>query len=203
MQFFYFYIGDIMVGYDFDKTIYKRDCSVHFFFYMIFTRIYLLLFSPYFLIVFALYGLKWISKKRFKEFMFFFVPFYGKRIYKIVDKFWQKNANGIFDWYSKQKSDDDIIISAGLKFIVEPVAKMLNVKTLIATEFDVKKGKIVGENCYGEEKKIQFEKYFPNQKCTAFYSDSYSDLPMMKISDKAYLVKGETVTDVTEKVKNM
>lgn len=195
-----------MVGYDFDKTIYKRDCSVHFFFYMIFTRIYLLVFFPYYLVVFGLYGMKAIGKKRFKELMFFFVPWYGEKIYKIVDKFWQKNANDIFDWYTKQKQDDDIIISAGLRFIVEPVAKMLNVKNLIATNYDVKTGKIIGENCYGKEKRIQFEKFYPNMRCSAFYSDSFSDLPMMEISDSAYLVKGEKVYDVTntirEKFKN-
>ena len=195
-----------MVGYDFDKTIYKRDCSVHFFFYMIFTRIYLLVFFPYYLVVFGLYGIKAIGKKKFKELMFFFVPWYGEKIYKIVDKFWQKNANDIFDWYTKQKQDDDIIISAGLRFIVEPVAKMLNVKNLIATNYDVKTGKIIGENCYGREKRIQFEKIYPNIHCSAFYSDSFSDLPMMEISDSAFLVKGEKVYDVTktirEKLKN-
>lgn len=187
-----------MVGYDFDKTIYKRDCSVHFFFYMIFTRIYLLIFFPFYLVVFGFYGTKLISKKKFKELMFFFVPWYGEKIHKIVDKFWQKNANDILDWYVKQKSDDDVIISAGLKFIIEPVAKMLNVGTLIATNYDIKTGKILGENCYGEEKKVQFEKLFPNQRCSAFYSDSLSDLPMMKISDKGFLVKGNDVKEVAE-----
>ena len=42
--------------------------------------------------------------------------------------------------------------------------------------------------------------------CSAFYSDSFSDLPMMDISDSAFLVKGEKVYDVTktirEKLKN-
>ena len=63
-----------MKGYDFDKTIYKKDSSTEFFVYMIFSRPYLLLFAPYFLVVFALYGLKLVGKKRFKECMFFFVP---------------------------------------------------------------------------------------------------------------------------------
>ena len=53
-----------MVGYDFDKTIYKRDSSTDFFIYMIFSRPYLLLFLPWFLIVFALYGMKILSKKQ-------------------------------------------------------------------------------------------------------------------------------------------
>lgn len=186
-----------MVGYDFDKTIYKRDCSTDFFFYMIFTRPYLLIFSPWYLVIFALYGLKLIGKKKFKEFMFFFIPMYGERIYKIVDKFWQSNANGILEWYTKQRDYDDIIISAGLRFIIEPVAKLLDVKTLIATNYDIKTGKIIGENCYGKVKEIEFNKLYPNTKLTAFYSDSRSDVPMMKISDKGYLVKGNKLTDIT------
>ena len=91
-----------MVGYDFDKTIYKGDSSTDFFFYMIFSRPYLLLFAPYFLIVFALYGMKIVKKKRFKECMFFFIPWYSN-IEKIVDKFWEKNANKIMKWYPPQK----------------------------------------------------------------------------------------------------
>ena len=185
-----------MVGYDFDKTIYKRDCSTHFFFYMIFTRPYLLLFSPFFLVVFALYGMKIIGKKKFKELMYFFVPWYGEKIHKIVDKFWQRNANDILDWYCKQRDKEDIVVSAGLRFIVEPVTKMLNVR-LIATNFDIKTGKIIGENCYGQAKVTAFEKEFPDVHLSAYYSDSRSDEPMMRISDKGYLVKGNNVTDIT------
>jgi len=186
-----------MVGYDFDKTIYKRDCSVHFFFYMIFTRPYLLIFSLWYLIVFGLYGMKIIGKKKFKELMYFFIPWYGENIHKIVDKFWEKNANDILEWYCKQRDKSDVIISAGLYFIVEPVAKMLNVQKLIATNYDIKTGKIIGDNCYGQAKVVEFRKYFPNEKPTAFYSDSRSDVPMMKISEKGYLVKGNIVTDIT------
>ena len=185
-----------MIGYDFDKTIYKKDCSTHFFFYMIFSRPYLLLFSPWFLIVFALYGMKIIGKKKFKELMYFFVPLYGKRIYKIVDKFWQRNANDLLDWYCKQRAKDDIVVSAGLKFIIEPVAKMLNVR-LIATNYDIKTGKIIGENCYGEAKVRAFNKEFPKVKLSAYYSDSRSDEPMMRISKKGFLVKGNEVSDIT------
>ena len=51
-----------MNAYGFDKTIYKRDSSTDFFKYMLLTRPYLLVFLPWFLIIFALYGCKVISK---------------------------------------------------------------------------------------------------------------------------------------------
>lgn len=185
-----------MIGYDFDKTIYKGDSSTDFFFYMIFSRPYLLLFAPYFLVMFALYGLKLVGKKRFKECMFFFVPWYSN-IEKIVDKFWAKNANKLVKWYMPQKNtDEDIIISASLGFIIKPVIDMLNIKNFLATNYNVKTGKIYGENCYGEEKIKEFKRVYPKAKLEAFYSDSLSDLPVMKIADKAYLVKGEDVKEI-------
>jgi len=177
-----------MNGYDFDKTIYDGDSSTDFFIYMIFHRPYLMLFIPYFLVVLLLYGLKIISKKRVKELLFFFVPWH-KDINKIVDKFWQKHANKIFDWYASQKQSDDIIISASLDFLLEPVMNVLSIKNWMSTKYNVKTGKIEGENCYGEEKLKRFTLEFKNVKLVSFYSDSMSDLPMMRVAKNAYLIK--------------
>ena len=185
-----------MVGYDFDKTIYKRDSSTDFFKYMIFSRPYLLIFAPWFLIVFMLYGLKILSKKTTKECLFFFVPWYRKNIDKIVDKFWSKRANGIKEWYAKQKKEDDVIISASLGFILKPIMDTLNITNWIATNYSVKTGKIYGNNCYGEEKVVQYNKMFAGKQLDAFYSDSLSDLPMMRISKQAILVDGDNLKEI-------
>lgn len=190
-----------MNGYDFDKTIYKTDSSTDFFIYMIFSRPYLLLFLPWFLIVFALYGCKALSKKKTKECLFFFVPWY-KNIDKIVDKFWQKHANGIKEWYAKQKQDDDVIVSASLSFILKPIMETLNIKYWVATNFDTKSGKIEGENCYGEQKIIEYSKMFEIKDLDAFYSDSLSDLPIMEKAKKAYLVDGNKITETNTKEYN-
>ncbi len=185
-----------MIGYDFDKTIYKGDSSTDFFFYMILHRPYLLLFTPWFLVAFALYGMKILSKKRFKESVFFFVPWHSN-IDKLVNKFWAKNANKLVKWYPPQKNtEEDIIVSASLSFIIKPVIEMLNIKYFLATNYNVKTGRIYGENCYGEAKVREMKRVYPKAKLEAFYSDSLSDLPMMLISDKAYLVKGENVTEI-------
>ena len=191
-----------MNAYDFDKTIYKRDCSTDFFIYMIFSRPYLLVFFPWFLLIFTLYGCKAISKKTTKECLFFFVPWYRKRIDKIVDKFWQKHANGIKEWYAKQRTEDDVIVSAGLSFILKPIMETLNIKYWVATNFDTRSGKIDGENCYGEQKIIEFSKLFDLRKLDSFYSDSLSDLPIMKKAKKAYLVDGDKITEIDAKKYN-
>ncbi len=179
-----------MVGYDFDKTIYDGDSTTDFFFYIIFHRPYLLFFVPYFLVVLSLYAIKLISKKRIKQLLFFFIPWH-KNINKIVDKFWQKHANKIFDWYAVQKKEDDVIISASLDFLLKPMMDALNIKNWISTKFDIKTAKIHGENCYGEEKLVRFKKQFGEQELEAFYSDSMSDLPMMKYAKEAFLVKNK------------
>lgn len=184
-----------MVGYDFDKTIYKKDCTQDFFLYMIFTRPYLLLFALWYLIVLALYGMKILSKKKTKECLFFFIPWYSN-IDKIVDKFWAKNANKIQDWYGKQKQDTDIIISASLGFILKPVMNMLNITNWIATNYNVKTGKISGDNCYGQAKLDEFNRLYPKQKLEAYYSDSLSDLPLMKFADKAYFVTDGNIEEI-------
>lgn len=179
-----------MKGYDFDKTIYDGDSTTDFFFYIIFHRPYLLIFIPYFLVVLLCYALKIVSKKQIKQLLFFFVPWH-KNINKIVNKFWQKHANKVFDWYSTQKQPDDIIISASLDFILEPIMDVLAIENWLSTKFDVKTGKIFGENCYGEEKLIRFKNVYSNISLDAFYSDSMSDLPMMKYAKEAYLVKNK------------
>lgn len=190
-----------MTGYDFDKTIYNGDSSTDFFIYMIFSRPYLLLFFPWFLIVLALYGTKLLSKKKTKECLFFFVPWYSN-IDKIVDKFWARNANKIFDWYASQKKDDDLIVSASLSFIIKPVLQTIGITNFLATNYNVRTGKIIGENCYGKQKVVEFERVYKGKKITAFYSDSLSDLPMMKVAGKGFLVEGEKVTELNLKDYN-
>ena len=187
-----------MTGYDFDKTIFDGDSSTRFFVYMILHRPYLLVFAPYFLVVLALYAIKIVSKKKVKELLFFFVPWH-KNIDKIVNKFWQKNANRVFDWYCAQKKDDDLIISASLDFLLKPIMETLAIKNWMSTKYNVKTGKIDGENCYGEEKLRRFNAEYKDVKLDAFYSDSMSDLPMMKVADKAFLVKGKNVKKIKVK----
>lgn len=184
-----------MTGYDFDKTIYKGDSSTDFFFYVVLRRPYLLLFSLWFLIVWAFYWLNCLSKKRTKELLFFFVPWISN-LDRVVDKFWVKNANKIKDWYCNQKKDDDIIISASLSFIIKPVMDMLNIKNWIATNYSVKTGKIFGKNCYGEEKLVEFKRFYPKTNLDAYYSDSISDYPIMKFAKKAFLVDGDKITEI-------
>ena len=143
--------------------------------------------------------MKILSKKRTKECLFFFVPWFRKNIDKIVNKFWSKKANGIKEWYARQRKPDDVIISASLGFILKPIMDTLNIKNWIATNYSIETGKIYGKNCYGEEKVVQFNKMFGEKTLEAFYSDSLSDLPMMRISKQAILVDGDNLKEIDTK----
>ena len=52
------------------------------------------------------------------------------------------------------------------------------------------------------QKIIEFSKLFDLRKMDAFYSDSLSDLPIMKKAKKAYLVDGDKVMEIDAKKYN-
>lgn len=184
-----------MVGYDFDKTIYRGDCTTNFFIYYNLHRPYLLLLFPFYLFVLIFYSLKIIGKKKFKELMFFYLKS-NKNVAKDVDKFWDKNIKKIESWYLAQQKPDDVFVSAGLEFIVKVAMERLNIKSYIATNYNLKTGKIEGKNCYGEEKVNRFKEVYGDITLEAYYSDSLSDLPMMKISNKGFLIKHSKIEEV-------
>ena len=63
---------------------------------------------------------------------------------------------------------------------------------MYATNVDLNTGKIIGENCYGEEKVKRFyQAGYNKDSIDEFYSDSLSDSPLADISKKAYIVIGE------------
>ena len=88
-----------------------------------------------------------------------------------------------------------MIISASPDFLLCDICRRLQVQFLIATRMDGRKGKIDGKNCKGEEKVRRFTQVFGERKIDQFYSDSTADLPMVRISKKAYFVKGKKVVE--------
>ena len=64
----------------------------------------------------------------------------------------------------------------------------------MASVVDKKTGRYSGINCWGQEKVRRFYERFENGKIDSFYSDSYSDAPLAKISKQAYIVKNDKIT---------
>lgn len=178
--------------YDFDETIYNGDSTVDFFLFCLKRHPVLIVFS--FKIVFwgILMKFKIVSLDNFKQKFYLFLK-YIKNIDKELNLFWKKHKDKIKDFYINQKQETDVIISASPEWLLEPICKELNVN-LIASLVNKYTGKMENKNCKGEEKVFRYKKLF-NDKINKFYSDSYSDTPLAKIAQKAYMVKGNKIYD--------
>ena len=179
--------------YDFDNTIYKGDSTADFYFFSLLRHPSIIKYLPSLLCAFLKYYLFKIgTKTQFKEKMFSFLK--SVDIENDLHDFWEKHFKNIKAWYKKSKKDDDVIISASPYFLLEPVCKKLGIKHLIASRVDKKSGKYSGLNCHSDEKVRRFNEEFENAVIHNFYSDSKSDTPLARLSQSAYLVKGDKIS---------
>lgn len=174
--------------YDFDGTIYNGDSSIDFFLHSLRKKKRLIKYLPKTILYFILNKLGKIQTKKFKEVFFSFLKDIND-IDEAVENFWQAYKFKINDFFLENinYSKKVYVISASPEFLLKPyLSKVRNVK-LIATKME-KNGEIKGENCKGKEKlKLLYEaeKEFVIDN---MYTDSISDLPLVKVSNKAYFV---------------
>jgi len=181
-----------MNAYDFDKTIYKKDSSTDFLIYCILKHPKALCRLPSIFAGFVkFFVLKKGRKEDFKEKAFSVLKYCNSEA--DIKAFWEKNSSKIKKFYLSQKREDDVIISASPRFLLEPICTDLGLKHLICTEVDINTGKFFSQNCWGEEKVVRFREIFGDISPDEFYSDSLSDTPMAKISKTAFIVKGEEI----------
>ncbi len=173
--------------YDFDKTIYDGDSSIHFFVYNLKRQPSLVKYFPRQFAAMIKYKAKKISKTEMKTIIYTYFQSI-EDMDKRVGDFWKKHKKNLKLWYLSQRNHDDVIISASPTFLLQPICDELQVH-LIASNVDKKTGENLTENCYGEEKPIRFKEQFDVNQIDTFYSDSYSDDPMAKLAKKAILVK--------------
>ena len=181
--------------YDFDETIYDGDSSIDFFKYALSKNKKCFLIIPKLMIAVILYLLKIKEKEYLKSIFFSFIKYFDN-LDKAVNNFWQINEKKIKAFYLKQKAKNDIVISASPEFLLKPIARKYNFK-LLATKVDTKTGKLLGNNCYGEEKVKRLSELNINV-FSKFYSDSLSDTPLSKLAKQAYIVKKEKIIEWNE-----
>lgn len=179
--------------YDFDNTIYDGDSSIDFLKFISFKNP-LALKGNIGNIILSFLKYKILNKEIeiFKERSFSLIK-YLPNIDEYLDEFWEINSNKIKQWYLTIRKNDDVIISASPEFLLKPIISKLNVN-LIATIMN-DNGTINGVNNKGKEKVIRFNNEYPDGVIDNFYSDSFSDDPLAAIAQKAYLVKGNSITD--------
>ncbi|MBL4868355.1 MAG: HAD family hydrolase [Pseudomonadales bacterium] len=92
-----------------------------------------------------------------------------------------------------------LIITATNKFVTEPIAKRLGVDDLIATDPEIidgrYTGKVSGVPCYQEGKVTRLSAWLKDKPFdlsgSFFYSDSYNDLPLLKLADNPVAVDAD------------
>lgn len=179
--------------YDFDGTIYNGDSTVDFYWYVLKKKPQIIFSLPKQLTGFVLYAFKKIDKTKLKSYFFCFLEKINSEA--LVLDFWKIKQNNIYEWYHKQKTPEDVIISASPEFLLRPICQLLGIQCLIASVVDSKTGVFTGENCYGAEKVRRLYQECGTDAIDHFYSDSVSDSPLAKLAKRAFYVKKGKLID--------
>ena len=182
-----------MNAYDFDKTIYRHDCSVTFYLWCLRHYPRIVRRWPRLICDALLYGRKKLTKHVFMERFYRYlrdVP----DVCAEAERFWDAHQKDMHAWYGKTHQADDLLISASPYFLIKPIADRLDIRYVLASPLNPATGFYEGERCHGEGKVRALRKAYPDARIEAFYSDSLSDTPMAEIAERAYLVHGEQLT---------
>ena len=173
--------------YDFDKTICRDDTEEDFFYYELRHHPINWLYIPYFIRTHILYKRGKIDEPERRHRIYLTLK-HIKDIDKEVLKFWKKRKKKILDWYKKQQKEDDVIVSATPRFLLEPMLIALNIKHYIVSEFDIHTRRFIGPINAGEEKLRRFKKAYNIEEIDNFYTDSLRDTPMLLVAKNAFMV---------------
>jgi len=175
--------------YDFDNTVFRGDSTARFFGFCLRRSPRIARRLPGILGSAVTLLLKKTDKTGFKARLFEFLRDLDDAE-ALVAAFWAKNRGRIKRWYRAQAQADDLVISAGPEFLLRPVCP-----NLIASRVDPKTGAYTGKNCDGEEKLRRYREEYGGAPIDQFYSDSPSDAPLARIARRAYLVRGDKISD--------
>lgn len=180
--------------YDFDNTIYDGDSTIDFYAFCISRDPSLLRFAPAQALALFRYSVGFLDKDGLKENFYSYLRGI-KDIDREVRLFWDKNYKRIKPFYYVLHRPDDVVVSASACFLLSDICARLGIRRLIASEVDIKTGRLLSANCRGAEKLKRLRSAFPNDKIDNFYSDSLSDEPVAKAAAAAYIVKKNDMID--------
>jgi phosphoserine phosphatase len=179
--------------YDFDKTIYPRDSATDFFWYCVRRYPAALLCLPAALGTALVHLWRPELRGKLKEKIYSFLRFVPDPE-AAASAFWDEKMDDIYSWYRERRRDDDLVISASPDFLVGEACRRLGVRFL-CTQMDRRTGRLLSPNCRGREKVRRFRAEYAAAPVEEFYSDSWSDRPMMELADRGFLVKKGRVAD--------
>ncbi len=174
--------------YDWDDTIYRGDSTFGFVKYLYVKYPKTLLSIPRTALCGLLYVLKVMPKLTFKQNLYHMFVFVDD-MEKAVEDYTSSHLDHVKQWYRENQKEDDVVISASPEFLISSFCEKVNIRTCMASKVDMRTGIYDGQNCHGEEKVRRFHEIFPEEKIEEFYSDSYSDTPLARLAEKAFIVR--------------
>lgn len=186
-----------MNGYDFDNTLYRGESPFDFFFFCLKKKKRLVIYLPGILFFFIQYKRVKLPVENLIESVEKIANkiFFDKQLLKkYVEEFWKLNSYKLKQDLIQNIKEEDVIITASPRFLIEGIMDKLNTSNLICTEYNIDYGKIEFV-CYGENKVHKFKEIYPDIELESFYTDSFNDLAMMNFAKIVYLVKGEKILE--------
>lgn len=172
--------------YDFDGTLYDGDSTIDFYKYCLSQKRTILKHFPIQFKGWLGFHIGLYDHTRMKEHYYrFFRDFV---IEDMAERFWDQNIDRIAPWYPERHRDDDVVISASPEFLIKAACRRIGIENVIASPIDVRTGRPIGKNCRDHEKVRRFKEMFGDSRIDEFYSDSDADMPLARLSAKAFKV---------------
>ena len=120
---------------------------------------------------------------------------HGEFLAESIDKLRLPKADQLIQRHREQ-ADQLMIITATNRFIAGPIAPLLGINTILATELEISNGEftgaISGTPCFQEGKITRLRQWLAENnrqpEVITFYSDSINDLPLLQYADKPVAV---------------
>jgi HAD superfamily hydrolase (TIGR01490 family) len=101
----------------------------------------------------------------------------------------------------KKRGEKVMFATSSFSIIIEPLARFLDIDETLATNLEFAQGKttgrIVGNSLFGEKKKDAVAAWLLEHKIdprdTRFYSDSYTDIPLLAFAGEAIAVNPDRI----------
>lgn len=177
--------------FDFDNTIYDGESVFDFFLFCVKEKKSLIKYAPIVFYTTLMYEFGLLSIDKLCELagrMSKIIIANKEDADYLINKFWDIHTRNLKPDYLEQLREDDVIITASPRILIDGIKDKLNTKNIICTEMNIETGKLEFL-CFRENKVKAFKERYPNALVEEFYTDSYNDKPLMEISKKTYLVK--------------
>lgn len=190
--------------YDFDGTLYKGESSFHFARFCLLRKPKVLLFFPKIVSLYRKHKRNELSLEEandlFKKILDT-VLVTDEDLEKFVQTFWRKYKKNLNWPLIRTMKEEDVILSAGPDFLLKN--SPLKDKNIFCSQIDLKNKKILFF-CYGENKRLKFKEIYKGRTIEKFYTDSYSDYPLMTLAHQVYFVKnGVGLGKIKEKKEDL